>query len=346
MCSDYWRGPGICLTRFSSRQCKFLEGRSPLFTITSTYHGVHLLPYLPCLHRDDRTVAVRLSLGKLETLLITFYITDILQGELNAPAKVIKCEVEKIVTISSIGLPQCIPMAPSTWGVVQSIFTIGGLVGALAIGPASSKYGRLPCMRATTPLFVLGGFAEALAPNIPILSLGRFLSGIGAGASTVVCPIYISEISPLEKRGLFGAFTQVMINCGILIAQSLGYFLSKGQLWRIILAVAGVIGALELLGLMFAPESPKWLAENKRTHQARLVLQRIRGADADINEEIKEWGKGTDEEQQGLLSASPAYQKSEQAAVSFTDVITIPKYRVAVIGVMAVCCVLKSCCRK
>jgi len=169
-------------------------------------------------------------------------------------------------------------MSPSQWGLVQSIFTVGGFLGALMGGPAATNYGRLLAMQATTLVFIVGPLASALADSIELLALGRFLSGIGAGASTVVCPMYVAEVSPPDKRGLFGAFTQIMICIGILIAQLLGYFLSHNNLWRVILATAALIGALELIGLHSIPESPKWLADNAFTGVAWRVSKSI-GAD-------------------------------------------------------------------
>lgn len=166
-------------------------------------------------------------------------------------------------------------MSPSQWGLVQSIFTVGGFLGALAGGPLATKYGRLLAMQATTLAFVVGPLASALADNIDLMILGRFLSGIGAGASTVICPLYVAELSPPHLKGLFGAFTQVMINAGILLAQLLGYFLSHDNLWRVILATAALIAALELVGLHFVPESPIWLAENAYPVLARRVSQSI-----------------------------------------------------------------------
>ena len=95
-----------------------------------------------------------------------------------------------------------------------------------------------------------------------------------------------------------------MINVGILISQLLGYFLSRNNLWRIILGVAGLIGAIELLALFFTPETPKWLAEHKKTSLARRVLQVIRGIDADIESEVKDWRvENTNEEEESLLTA-------------------------------------------
>lgn len=144
-------------------------------------------------------------------------------------------------------------------------------------------------MRLTTIFFVIGPLFESLASNITLLAFGRFISGIGAGATVVVVPIYISEIAPPKEKGLFGALTQVMINLGILIAQLLGYFFSRDSMWRIILATAGGIGALQLAGLFLVPESPKWLAEHNNPQRARAILRKIRGRKANIDEEVKAW---------------------------------------------------------
>lgn len=185
----------------------------------------------------------------------------------------------------------------------------------------------------------MGPIAEALAYNIAIMSFGRVFSGIGSGAAIVVGPIYISEIAPPSARGLFGAFTQVMTNVGILMAQTLGYFLSKDSLWRIILAIAGVIGALDLIGLFLVPESPTWLAEHGQGNQARQILQRIRGIDADIDSEVDAWKNtgGVSDEEESLLAPPSGITPSKQPPVTMMRVITHPSYRgaiVAVVGVM------------
>lgn len=180
-------------------------------------------------------------------------------------------------------------MNTNQFAVVSSIYTLGGLLGALSAGSFCNKYGRLQAMRLTTLFFVVGPLLESLAVNIALLCLGRFIAGIGAGAAVVVVPIYISEIAPPKQKGFFGAFTQVMVNFGILVTQLLGYFLSRDNLWRIILATAGGIGAVQLLGLSLVPESPKWLAEHHSPERARSILRRIRGHQANIDEEVKAW---------------------------------------------------------
>ncbi|KAJ5428898.1 Major facilitator superfamily domain general substrate transporter [Penicillium cf. griseofulvum] len=230
-------------------------------------------------------------------------------------------------------------MTPSQFGLVSSIYTLGGLLGALLAGPIATKYGRLLALRATTVFFILGPVAETLAPAISLLGLGRFLSGIGSGAAIVVGPIYISEVAPPSARGLFGAFTQIMTNVGILLTQSLGYFWSEASRWRLILAVAGIIGTLELLGLFLVPESPSWLAENQKISQARRVLQRIRGRDANIEAEIASW-RASDApvpgEEESLLSPSSDDRPPNKPVVTFMQVVKDPYYRPAIIAVVGV----------
>jgi MFS family permease len=161
-------------------------------------------------------------------------------------------------------------------------------------------------MQLTTIFFSLGPAFEALSPNIGVMALGRLISGIGAGASVVVVPIYISEIAPPAEKGFFGALTQIMCNVGILLTQLLGYFLSKGQYWRTILAAGGVIGVAQSVGLLFAVESPKYLADHGESQQARRLLRKIRGSKYDVDEEVSSWGVGSSEDTNGMFTTLPA----------------------------------------
>ena len=260
------------------------------------------------------------------------------QGELNAPQEVITCKRNKIgATASSFGLPQCIPMNDTQFGAVSSFYTLGGLLGALLAGPIATKYGRLRSMRLATLVFVLGPVGEALAPSIAVMSIGRILSGIGAGAATVVGPIYVAEVAPPDKRAFYGAFTQIMTNCGIFIAQLLGLFLSRGSLWRIILAVAGLIGTVQFLGLFLVPETPKWLAEHGRATLAQRVLQKIRGSDMNLEEETRDWKfEDVAEEEQALLASAGEQSHAHDANVTILGALGSAKYRPALIAVMVV----------
>ena len=195
-------------------------------------------------------------------------------------------------------------MNPTQLGLVSSFFTLGGLLGALAGGPISGRYGRIKSMRSITLCLALGPVAEALAPNIATLTTGRFVSGIGAGASLVVVPIYLSEIAPPGQKAFFGAFTQIMTNMGILITQFLGLFLSHGSMWRIILATGGIIGIVQLAGLILAVESPKYQADHGDPRSAKDTLRRMRGHNADIQKEVDGWGLESLDEEEGIYFSS------------------------------------------
>lgn len=117
----------------------------------------------------------------------------------------------------------------------------------------------------------------------------------------MVVPVYISEVSPSEQKGVFGALTQVTINVGILATQALGLFFSRGQKWRIILAIAGAIGLLQLAGLSGVSESPQWLHTHGRPQIAKQVLGRIRSDPDDVDEEIGRWKSDAPRTENGMF---------------------------------------------
>jgi sugar porter (SP) family MFS transporter len=238
-------------------------------------------------------------------------------------------------------------MSEAEFAFLSSTFVVGGFLGAILAGPVSTSYGRLLSMRITSFFFVVGSTLETLAGTVPTMSIGRLLAGVGAGASTVIVPLYISEVAPPRERGLFGSMTQVTINIGILVTQTLGYYLSKGSLWRFILAVGVGIGLVQGIGLCFVPESPAWLAVHKDPQRAMRTLQRIRGSGNSIADEIEGWDQKAVEEEEGLLndpestlarresSASKSSSKSIPH-IGFFGVIRDPLYRPAIIAVIGI----------
>jgi sugar porter (SP) family MFS transporter len=220
------------------------------------------------------------------------------------------------------------------WGLVQSIFTVGGFIGALFSGAVATKHGRLFTMKWAAFFLALGPFAMTRAESIRMLAFGRAISGLGAGIATVVAPLYVSEIAPENQRGIFGVFTQVQINIGIVIAQFLGYHLSEHEHWRWILLSSGFIAGIMYFGLMLAPETPKWLAHSNRPRMAKAVLQQLHGNDANAREVIASWDdSGNPEEAEPLLSSSAGVHSQRAENKSIIEVIRTPKYRRAVIAV-------------
>ncbi|KAI1501329.1 general substrate transporter [Biscogniauxia marginata] len=323
-----------------------------------------------CVRDVSPYLILLLSISTLGPLQFGFHL-----AELNAPQDVISCRVRlpassrfaaawSSLTSSSSpfssdtpaatsSLPDCIPMDDAQFAVVSSMFTLGGFVGALGSGPISSSKGRLLAMRLTSLFFAVGSIIETLGASISMMAIGRVLSGVGAGAATVIVPLYISEVSPPRERGTFGAMTQVSINVGILVTQTLGYFLSHGSAWRWVLGTGVIIAATQGLGLLLVPESPAWLAAHGGVTQARRTLQRIRGRHYDIGEETATWDpSATPPEEEALLGGEsatlpdssprrgPATTSSSKNTrhLGFFEVMRDPHYRpaiVAAVGVMS-----------
>ncbi|KYK54024.1 MFS glucose transporter [Drechmeria coniospora] len=292
-------------------------------------------------------------------------------AELNAPQDVITCRKKAIPTIIRVGEwlrttrmkadrerraeADCISMTEAAFATISSVFTVGGLVGALAAGPLSSRAGRLFAMRVTAVFYILGSAVETFAGSIWLMSLGRFVSGLGAGASTVVVPLYVSEIAPPAERGLFGAMTQASINLGILLTQTLGYFLSHGGAWRWILAIGMFIAVGQGLALFVVPESPAWLATHGDAAKAKRTLQLIRGDGVSIHEEVAAWTKDAavvTSEEEGLLAqtdgplspVSPTLPRFKKPVhLGFLQVVRDPQTRPAIFVVVGIMVAQQFC---
>ncbi|KAI1211496.1 general substrate transporter [Annulohypoxylon truncatum] len=294
-------------------------------------------------------------------------------AELNAPQDVISCRAKQqsLSRLSSVlslmsksstsnevtttsALPDCIPMDDAQFAVVSSMFTLGGLIGALGSGPIASAKGRLLAMRLTSLFYIIGSVVEALGVSIAMMAVGRIFSGVGAGAATVIVPIYISEVAPPRERGTFGAMTQVSINVGILVTQTMGYFLSYGSAWRWILIAGIIIGATQGFGLLLLPESPAWLAANQSVTQAKRILQKIRGNHYDIGEETSTWGdSAVSPEEEGLLddptvgsrrdSTTSKASGKNNGTLGFLEVVKDPLYRPALVAAVGVMCAQQLC---
>jgi SP family arabinose:H+ symporter-like MFS transporter len=169
-------------------------------------------------------------------------------------------------------------LSPGLHGIAMASALYGTVVGSLLGGWPADRFGRKATLLWIGVLYFVGAVGSAFATNVTIFIAARVIGGLGIGISTVVAPMYISEIAPPKHRGILAGMFQFNIVFGILIA-----FVSNALLagigdnaWRWMLGVAAfpsLIYALFCLGL---PESPRWLLSRKGDRQAGLgVLQRI-----------------------------------------------------------------------
>jgi sugar porter (SP) family MFS transporter len=168
-------------------------------------------------------------------------------------------------------------LSPSLEEIVVSSVLLGSLVGAMLGGILADRLGRRRLLIITAVVFGLGAIGAALAPDTAWLIAARVVAGTAIGIASFVAPLYISEIAPVEIRGKLVSINQVALTSGIVISYLIDYAFAGSRAWRWMFALAVIPAAAFGVGLMFIPNSPRWLVGCGHVDQARAVLQRIRG---------------------------------------------------------------------
>jgi len=181
-------------------------------------------------------------------------------------------------------------------GMAGASAILGCIPGAMCAGFLSDRFGRKKMLFLCAALFAVSGILSALPRVFEQFLAARFLSGLGIGASSIICPVYIAEIAPEKSRGRLGTLFQLGIVTGIFltlfinkVVQGLGdeaWNTSMG--WRWMLGLEA-LPAIAFLGLLFTvPESPRWLAQRGRLAEA-MVLALVPETKGRSLEEIEEY---------------------------------------------------------
>src|SRR6202167_5216609 len=184
-------------------------------------------------------------------------------------------------------------LSPSLHGIAMASALYGTVVGALLGGWPADRFGRKATLLWIGILYLVGAGGSAVAPNVTVFILARIIGGLGIGISTVVAPMYISEIAPPKHRGLLAGMFQCNIVFGILIAFVSNALLagSGENAWRWMLGVAAFPSLLYALLCFCLPESPRWLLARKSDRSDGMkVLHRIQpnASKAEIEAEADE----------------------------------------------------------
>ena len=200
-------------------------------------------------------------------------------------------------------------LSPVLEGFFVSSGLLGAVIGSGLAGWLSDKFGRSRNLVLAAVMLWLSALGSGFANSIELLVFARWLGGLGVGISAMVCPLYISEISPTHLRGRLVTVFQFAITIGIMAALFNNFGLhqwarfmcetaAKGsfmkwflvdETWRAMFASELIPGLLFLVLATMLPESPRWLIKVGRHEQARRVLGRIflTGAEQEF-ETIKE----------------------------------------------------------
>ncbi|KAB5556292.1 hypothetical protein DKX38_007201 [Salix brachista] len=179
------------------------------------------------------------------------------------------------------GIRKELDLSVSEYSVFGSIMTIGGMVGAISSGKVADYTGRKRTMWLSEIFCISGWLIIAFAKDVWWLYIGRLSLGVGVGLITYVVPVYIAEITPKNHRGGFTSAQQLMLSLGF----ALIYFIGNIIYWRALSLIVLIPCILQVVGLFFIPESPRWLAKLDREKEFETILQWLRGMNADISQE-------------------------------------------------------------
>jgi len=183
-----------------------------------------------------------------------------------------------VIAGTTRGLTEAYHLTQGSLGTTVASALLGTIFGAMLAGIPGDRFGRRDSLRWTALFYLVSAVGAAFAWSWFALLFFRFIGGLGIGASSVLGPMYVAEISPARLRGRLVGFFQFNVVFGILLAYLSNYLVSLANLgsveWRWQLGIAAFPSAIFFLLLFTIPRSPRWLAEKGRVEEARIVLER------------------------------------------------------------------------
>uniref|UniRef100_A0A915LD02 Major facilitator superfamily (MFS) profile domain-containing protein n=1 Tax=Romanomermis culicivorax TaxID=13658 RepID=A0A915LD02_ROMCU len=156
----------------------------------------------------------------------------------------------------------------SIWSLVVSLFPLGAIFGGVMTGLVADKFGRKGGMLINNILTFAGGlpmFLSKASGSHYLLYVGRFIIGLNCGLNSGLAPMYLTEISPVNYRGLLGTVNQLLVTIAILVSNILGLesLWGNASTWIYLLGFTMVPAVYQLIALPFCPESPRYLLITK-----------------------------------------------------------------------------------
>lgn len=182
---------------------------------------------------------------------------------------------------------------------------VGSIAGVMFAGTLSDKLGRKKTMILSAILFSASAIGCAIAADFGQLVIYRILGGIGIGIVSIVCPLYISEVSPASHRGRMVSLYQLAVTVGFLGAYLINYSIADNsvnysssntllmqifgtEIWRGMLGAETIPAFLFFAVIFFIPESPRWLIVKRREEEATTIFSKIYSESSVVNFQINE----------------------------------------------------------
>lgn len=211
---------------------------------------------------------------------------------INAPTPFIQAFVNQ-TWLERTGAPLESSTVTLVWSFIVSVYSLGGLAGALVAGPMAIKLGRKKSLLLNNLFVVLAALlagCSRAAKSFEMIMLSRFLAGVNSGVGMNIQPMYLGESAPPQYRGAVALTSASFTALGLVLGQTVGLreLLGSEERWPLLLASNVVPGLIQLVLLPWAPESPRYLLIDRGDQDSCIrALRRLRGND-DVGEELKE----------------------------------------------------------
>jgi sugar porter (SP) family MFS transporter len=189
----------------------------------------------------------------------------------------------------SLALPSITPefgLNATEKGLVVSFLLLGALPSIVVFTALERKIERRNMLIFAGFIFIVGSIGSAIAQNMYWLMCWRFVLGIAAGVANMYGLIYLSELAPAHIRGLMSSLYQLSVNIGILVAYAVGAYNIATNDWRWTLGLGVVPAFIFAVGMIYSPQSPRWLIRDGKMKRARKVLTKVRVTPEEIQQEI------------------------------------------------------------
>jgi sugar porter (SP) family MFS transporter len=164
--------------------------------------------------------------------------------------------------------------------IITSAGLVGAILGAAFSGKLTDRIGRRKIILVSAVIFIVGALGSGVAPDVRSLVLARLVLGVAIGVSSYSVPLYLAEISPTKIRGTLVSLLQLMVTLGILCSYlSDLYFADEAEIscWRPMFYVGTIPAIILFIGIIFMPETPRWLFSKGRSDESMKILKRIEG---------------------------------------------------------------------
>lgn len=178
--------------------------------------------------------------------------------------------------VNSKGHPD---VSPSQSSAIVSILSAGTFFGALSSPLMGDYIGRRWALIASSWVFNLGVILQTAATSLPLFLAGRFFAGFGVGLISALIPLYQSETAPKWIRGAIVGAYQFAITIGLLLAAVVDNSSHERQdtgSYRIPIAVQFAWSLILIGGMLFLPETPRYLIKRDKMDKAAVSLGKLR----------------------------------------------------------------------